>query len=135
MFEQIEMSKPTITRLFVVAIAFVVAGSVGGTAVVIGGLANGAVAFGGSQLITLDPGPLAGTVVGLVVASLLTAIGTLAAVASWAAALLNTYRLEDKTWFVGLLVLGLVSLGWLAMIAYVVKGPDGATGAAPSVGQ
>lgn len=130
MFERFALSKPTITRLFMVAIVFMVAGAVSGTAIVIAALANGAVTFGGSQLITLDPGPLAGAIVGLIVASLLTAAGTVAAVASWAAALLNTSRLEDKTWFLALLVLGLVSLGWVAMIAYVLRGPDGATAVA-----
>ena len=34
-------------------------------------------------------------------------------------------QLEDKTWFVLLLVLGLFSFGFVAMIAYVVAGPDG----------
>lgn len=128
----IGISRPAIIRLFKVAIAFVVAGSVSGTAIVIVALANGAVAFGGPQLITINPGPFAGAVVGLIVASLLTAAGTVAAVASWAAALLNTSRLEDKSWFVALLVLGLVSLGWVAMIAYVLKGPDDSTALVPS---
>ncbi len=132
MFEKFEMSKRAITRLFKVAVAFVVAGSVSGTAVVIVALANGAVGFGGSQFISIDPGPFAGAVVGLIVASLLTAVGTIAAVASWTAALLNTSRLDDKTWFVTVLVLGLVSLGWVAMIAYVLKGPDGTTAMASS---
>jgi hypothetical protein len=48
-----------------------------------------------------------------------------AIIASWVGALLNTSRLDDKTWFVVLLVLGLVSAGWVAMIAYVLAGPDG----------
>jgi len=45
---------------------------------------------------------------------------------SWIGALLNTIQLEDKTWFVLLLVLGLFSFGFVAMIAYVIAGPDGA---------
>jgi hypothetical protein len=51
--------------------------------------------------------------------------GGLAAIASWVGALLNTAQLDDKTWFVVLLVLGLFSFGWLGMIAYVFAGPDG----------
>jgi hypothetical protein len=47
-----------------------------------------------------------------------------AAIAAWVGALFNTARLEDKTWFAALLVLGLVSLGWVAMTAYVLAGPD-----------
>jgi len=37
-----------------------------------------------------------------------------------------TAQLEDKTWFLVLLVLGLLSFGFFAMIAYVLAGPDGA---------
>ena len=32
---------------------------------------------------------------------------------------------KDKTWFVLLLVLGILSFGLVAMIAYVIAGPDG----------
>jgi hypothetical protein len=131
-FETFSMSKPAITRLFKVAVAFVVAGSVSGTAVVIWALANGAVAIGGPQFVTVNAGPFAGAIVGLIIASLLTAAGTVAAVVSWAGALLNTARLEDKAWFAALLVLGLISLGWVAMIAYVLKGPDSTAAAVAS---
>ena len=117
-FQSFAWSKPAITRLFKVAIAFVVAGSVSGVAVVIWALVNGAVAIGGPQMVTVNSGPFAAAIAGLIVASLLTAAGTVAAV------LLNTSRLEDKTWFTALLVLGLISLGWVAMIGYVLWGPD-----------
>jgi hypothetical protein len=130
--ENLTMSKPAITRLFKVAVAFVVAGAVSGTAVVIWALANGAVAIGGPQFMTVNAGPFAGAIVGLIIASLLTGIGTVAAVVSWAGALLNTARLEDKAWFTALLVSGLVSLGWVAMIAYVLRGPDSAQAAEAS---
>jgi hypothetical protein len=136
-FGSFAMSKRAITRLFMVAIALVIASAVSGIVVVIVALANGAVAFGGSTVVTIHPGPFAGAVVGLIVASLLTAAGSIAAVISWAGALLNTSRLEDKTWFAGLLVSGFVSLGWIAMFAYVLRGPDSttaATGAAASQG-
>jgi len=133
-FETFSMSKPAITRLFKVAVAFVVAGSVSATAVVIWALANGAVALGGPQFVTVNAGPFASTIVGLIIASLLTAAGTVAAVVSWAGALLNTARLEDKAWFAALLVLGLISLGWVAMIAYVLKGPDSAAAAVANAG-
>ena len=118
------MSKTRITQLFGAAVAAVAAGTVVGTAAVITGLANGAVALGGPRAVTLDGGALAGTIAALVAASLVCAAGALAAIASWIGALRNTSRLEDKTWFAALLVLGLVSLGWVAVIAYVVAGPD-----------
>jgi hypothetical protein len=46
---------------------------------------------------------------------------------SWIGALLNTWQLEDKLWFGALLVGGLLGLGVVAMIAYVLAGPDGTT--------
>lgn len=123
-FQAFSLSKPAITRLFGVGVALVVAGAVIGTIAVIAAFANGAVAFGGSQVVTINAGPAAWAIVALLAASLCGAAGTVAAIASWAAALLNTSRLEDKTWFAALLVLGLVSLGWIAMIAYAFRGPD-----------
>jgi uncharacterized membrane protein YiaA len=65
------------------------------------------------------------TVTLVVVGSLALLAGAAAGVASWIGALLNTAQLEDKTWFVSLLVLGLFSAGVLAMVAYVLAGPDG----------
>ncbi len=135
MFQKLErfsMSKPAITRLFKVAVAFVVAGSVSGTAVAIWALANGAISLGGSQFVTVNPATVAGALVGLVIASLLTGIGTIAAIASWVGALANTARLENKTWFTTLLVSGVVSFGWIAMIAYILRGPDSTTATAPA---
>ncbi len=128
--QKFSMSKPAITRLFKVAIAFVVAGSVSGTAVTIWALANGAITLGGTPFVTFNPATVAGAIVALVIASLLTGIGTVAAVVSWVGALANTARLENKTWFTTLLVSGLVSFGWVAMIAYILRGPDSST--APS---
>jgi hypothetical protein len=117
------MSKTTITRLFGAAVAAVVAGFVIGTAAVVAGLANGAVVLGGSQIVAVNGDALAWTIALLVLASLVIAAGSVAAIASWVGALFNTFHLEDKTWFALLLVLGLVSLGWVAMIAYVFAGP------------
>ena len=118
------ISKPTITRAFKLAVALTVASAAGSIAVVIWALANGAVVFGGTPFVTVHAGPFAGAIVGLIVTSLLAGLGTVAAVIAWAGALLNTARLEDKAWFVALLALGLVSLGWVALIAYVLYGPD-----------
>jgi hypothetical protein len=118
------MSKTSINRLFAGAIVAVVVGLAIGIAGVVAALANGAVEIDGSEFVILNGGQFAWAIAALVVASLVLAAGTLAAIASWVGALLNTSRLDDKTWFVVLLVLGLVSLGWVAMIAYVFVGPD-----------
>ena len=119
------MSKGTITRLFGAGIAAVVVGIAIRIAAVVAGLANGAVALGGPQGVALNGDALAWSIAALVTASLLISVGTVAAIAAWVGALLNTFRLEDKAWFAVLLVLGLLSLGWVAVIAYVFAGPDG----------
>lgn len=118
------MSKSTVTRLFGLAVAALVAGAVIGIVGIVIAIANGAISFGGSQLVTIDGGSLAGAVATLVVATIVITVGTAAAFAAWLGALWNTWQLDDKTWFAALLVLGLGSLGWLALFAYVLKGPD-----------
>jgi hypothetical protein len=102
----------------------VAAGLVVAVATVVAALAGGVVAIGGPTVITVDGGGFAGTLGWLVIASLAFAGGAIAAIASWIGALANTARLDDKTWFVALLVLGLCSFGWIAMVAYVIAGPD-----------
>jgi hypothetical protein len=51
--------------------------------------------------------------------------GAIAGLVAWIGALINTAQLDDKVWFVVLLVLGLLSFGFIAMVAYVIAGPDG----------
>lgn len=119
------MSKAKVTALFIGGLVTAVAGVVLALVTALPVLAQGGVfTIGGPQLVTVNAAGFAGTVAWLSVASLVVAIGALAALASWVAALLNTVQLEDKTWFAALLVLGLFSLGWIAMIAYVAAGPD-----------
>src|SRR5512143_2729690 len=113
------MSKTFITRLFGAAVAAVVAGFVISVVAIVVALADGAVVIGGPQVVTFNGSAFIGPVVALIAASLVISAGTLAAIAAWIGALRNTYQLDDRTWFVALLVLGLCSLGWVAMIAYV----------------
>jgi hypothetical protein len=119
------MKKSTISRLFMIGLIVIVAGVVLVVGSVLAGLAAGAVTLGGSTYIEVNGGALAWTLFGLVIGLLAIGGGSIAALVSWIAALLNTAELEDKTWFVLLLVLGLFSFGFLAMIAYVLAGPDG----------
>jgi hypothetical protein len=118
------MSKARVTRLFVGAVLAVVVGLVVALAAVIAALAAGAVTIGGPTVITVNGTAIAGNLGWLVIGAVAIAAGALAAIASWIGALLNTVKLADKTWFVALLVLGLFSLGWVAMAAYVLAGPD-----------
>lgn len=43
---------------------------------------------------------------------------------AWIGAMVNTAHAQDKTWFALLLVLGLLGLQFIAMIVYLVAGPD-----------
>jgi hypothetical protein len=124
--EMFRMSKKNVTRLFVSAIVAVGAGLVLGFAALWAALASDAINLGGSHYIDVNGGSGAWTALGLVIVGSLAILGgTVAAVVSWIGALLNTSQLEDKTWFASLLVLGLLGFGVVAMIAYVVAGPDG----------
>jgi hypothetical protein len=129
------MSKSTVTRLFAGALAALAVGLVVALATVVGAIARGVVAIGGPNVVTVDVEVFAESLPWLLIAALVFAGGTVAAVGSWIGALLNTWQLEDKTWFVALLVLGLFSFGWVAMVAYVFAGPDatGTRAAHPSV--
>jgi hypothetical protein len=57
------------------------------------------------------------------------AAGGVAQLAAWIGALVNTYQLADKAWFIVLLAGGLLGLsfgliGFAVMVAYLVAGPD-----------
>jgi hypothetical protein len=118
------MSKTTISRLFIAANVAIVLGVVLALATVVAALAGGVVAIGGPNVVTVDGEAFAGALGWLLLGALILAGGIIAAVVSWIGALFNTSRLEDKTWFIALLALGLFSFGWVAMVAYVVAGPD-----------
>jgi hypothetical protein len=118
------MSKATVTRLYFGAIVALIVGFVVALGTAVAAIAGGLVALGGPNVISFEGRVFAESLPWLLIAALLLAGGTLAAVGSWIGAMLNTWQLEDKTWFVALLVLGLFSFGWVAMAAYVIAGPD-----------
>jgi H+/Cl- antiporter ClcA len=125
------MSKKNVCRLFVSACVVVAVGLVLALAALFAALASDAIDIGGDHFIDVNGGSGAWTALALVsVGSLGILVGTVAAVLSWIAALLNTWQLEEKTWFASLLALGLLGFGVVAMIAYVVAGPDGTQQAA-----
>jgi hypothetical protein len=125
------VSKATVTRVFMGSVIAVIAGAVLAFAAVWIAFANGAFVMSGPDVIGVQSTPLAWSIVGLgVIAALAMIVGFVGGLVSWIGALLNTSQLEDKTWFVLLLVLGLLSFGLVAMIAYVIGGRDGAEQAA-----
>ena len=124
--EMFRMSKKNVTRLFVGALVAVGAGVVLGIVALWAALASDAIDVGGNDVIDVNGGSGAWTALGLVIVGSLAIVGgSIAAVVSWIGALLNTWQLQDKMWFASLLGLGLLGFGVVAMIAYVVAGPDG----------
>ena len=98
--EMRRISKKNVTRLFVGALVAVGAGLVLGFAALWAALASDAIDVGGSDVIDVNGGSGAWTALALVIVGSLTILaGTLAAVVSWIAALLNTWQLEGKAWF------------------------------------
>jgi hypothetical protein len=60
------------------------------------------------------------------------AAGSIVQLAAWIGSVVNTYRLQDKTWLIillagGVLGLGFAVVGFAAMMAYLIAGPDGMT--------
>jgi hypothetical protein len=120
------MAKATVTRLFIGSLIAALAGAVLLIVAVSVALANDVFVFQGSEVVDVRPTGLALGMLGLGIAGALTIIGAaIGGLISWIGALLNTSQLESKAWFLGLLLLGIFNLGFLAMIAYLVAGPDG----------
>ena len=128
------MSKSTVTRLFFGAILALAVGLVVALGTLVAAIGGGVVAIGGPNVVTIDGEVFVGSLPWLLIAALLLSGGSIAALASWIGALLNTWQREDKTWFVALLVLGLFSFGWFATAAYVFAGPDATSPSAASPG-
>ena len=120
------MTKSLVTRLFVGAIVAVVTGIVVCIVGFFAAAAGGTFIWEGNDLTGFNPSAFSWSMIALMVLGGLAIVGGAAVgLIAWIGALLNTSRLEDKTWFVLLLILGIFSLGFIAMIAYVIAGPDG----------
>jgi hypothetical protein len=125
------MSKATVVKVFVGSVIAVIAGLLLAFAAVWVGYANGVFVMQGLDVVGVQTSPFAWSMVGLALVAALAMIGGfVGGLVSWIGALLNTAQVEDKTWFILLLVLGLLSFGFVAMIAYVIAGPDGTQRAA-----
>ena len=119
------MTKSIVTRLFIGAGIAMIAGAVVAIVAVSIAIAGDVFVMNGSDVVGLQGGPLAWTSLVLGIAGVLAIIGGLiAGLVSWIGALLNTWQLESKAWFIGLLLLGIFNLGFFAMVAYVIAGPE-----------
>jgi hypothetical protein len=120
------MTKSTVTKIFIGSVVAIAGGVVLLVAGLFLALANGIVVMRGPDVVGVNPSAFTWSMAGLAIVGILAVIGgALAQFVAWIGAVLNTSRLEDKTWFVVLLVLGLLSFGFIAMIVYLVAGPDG----------
>ena len=128
------MTKSTITRTWIAGLIVIVAGLiVGGLGVGLmlayGGTYTPAVSGNGYDFVPRIDGFFWTTIALMVVGFGAALVGTVLQLVAWIGALIGTYALEDKTWFVVLLVGGLVGLafglvGFAVMVAYLIAGPD-----------
>ena len=119
------MSKSNVTHLFVGGLLAFVAGVIVATFAVLWAFSSGGFVLNGPDVVGINGTTFSWTLIGIIVASGFVILGgVIAGIVAWIGALLNTVQLADKTWFVVLLVLGILSFGFFAMIAYVIAGPD-----------
>jgi hypothetical protein len=120
------MSKTTITRLFIGSGIAIVAGAILAVAAIWLAIANDVFVMSGPDIVGIHGSALGWSLVGIgIVAGVAVVGGSIGGLVSWIGALLNTWRLESKTWFTVLLLLGIFNLGFFAMVAYLIAGPDG----------
>jgi len=127
------MSKASVTRIFIGGGIAIIAGAIVAIASVWVAIANDVFVMSGPDIVGLQGGAVAWSLLGTsVLGGIVILGGLIAGFVSWIAALMSTWRLETKTWFVVLLLLGIFNLGFFAMIAYLMAGPETAESAAPT---
>jgi hypothetical protein len=128
------MFKATVTRLFIGSLIAFGAGAIVATFAIALAIANDVFVMAGNDIVAIQGGGLAWALIGFaLLGGLAAAGGIIAGFVAWIGAVLNTWQLDSKAWFVGLLLLGIFNFGFLAMIAYVIAGPDGKAAAAARV--
>jgi hypothetical protein len=129
------MKKSTIVRtwlggLVALAAGLLVAAVSIGLMLAYGGTFTQASSTGGYDFVPTLDGFFWMTVGGIVIGCAFAAAGGLIQLVAWIGALISTYRVPDKTWFAILLAGGVLGLafglvGFAAMVAYLIAGPDG----------
>lgn len=135
------MKKSTVTRtwlagLVLLAVGLLVAGISIALMLAYGGTFSKAATGNGYDFVPSYDG-FFWTTVGVMVAGFAAAaVAGLVQLAAWIGALINTYQRPDKTWFVVLLAGGVLGfafglIGFAAMVAYLIAGPDGMAAGQP----
>jgi hypothetical protein len=128
------MFKSTVTKLFIGSLIAFGAGVIVATFAIALAVANDVFVMDGNDIAAIQGGTLAWVLIGLAILGVLAAAGgVIAGFVAWIGAVLNTWQLDSKAWFVGLLLLGIFNFGFIAMIAYVIAGPDGKAAAAARI--
>jgi len=124
--EVVDMTKSMIVKLFWGSLIGLVAGLVLMGITVALAVSNHIFVMSGPDVTGIRSGALSWTLLALMgLAVLLLLFAAVAHFVAWIGAVLNTAQLPDKTWFVVLLVVGLLGLVFIATVAYVIAGPDG----------
>jgi hypothetical protein len=120
------VSKSVVTKLFFGSLIAIVGGVVLVAVALAMGYGAGVFVMSGPDVVGVESSALAWSMVALfIVGGLAIVGGGIGQFVAWIGAVINTSRLDDKTWFIVLLVLGLLSFGFIAMLVYVLAGPDG----------
>ena len=124
------MSKSTVSRLFIAAGLAMIAGAVLFVGAVAIAVAANTFVMSGSDIVGLRGSAPAWVSLGIAtIGTVAFAGGLIAGLIAWIGALLDTWQFESKAWFIGLLLLGIFNLGFFAMVAYIVAGPNGPSAA------
>jgi hypothetical protein len=121
------VSKSLIVKLFIGSLIGLAGGLV--LLAIAGGLALASDVFimSGPDVVGVRSGAMTWTLLGFVgLAILVMMAAAIAVFVAWIGAVLNTANLPSKTWCVVLVVIGLLGFPFIATLAYVVAGPDGA---------
>jgi hypothetical protein len=139
------MTKGMITRTWLagiigMAIGLVIAGVATGVMLAYGGTYVSARSGSGYDFVPTPGGTFWSSVAFICTGGFVAVCGIIVQFVAWVGALVNSYQLQDKMWFLLTLLLGLMGFGLIVMIVYIIAAPDGypekaglrAGGAAPA---
>lgn len=120
------MSKFAVTRLFIGSLIAFGAGAIVAILAIAGAFANNVFVMDGRDIVSVQGGVLAYVLLALATLGALAAAGgVIAGFVAWIGAVVNTWQLESKAWFVALVLTGIFNFGFVAMVLYLLVGPDG----------
>jgi hypothetical protein len=120
------MTKSMVIKIFIGSLIAIVAGVFVVAVGLLVTMSTGTLVMEGPDVTGFELSATAPAGFGLALLGVLGIVaGAIGQFVAWIGAIVNTSRLDDKTWFIVLLVLGLLSFGFIAMLVYVLAGPDG----------